>query len=119
MLFASGPSGTKNFKDYTNQIDMDSVEITLYQGNTISSLKARLYDLTSSATLLPENDIVALDQSDPNGWPTLNMALNGSMEGSYSGGVAPSWTAINTGTGITYASSTIAKFTSHSQSVTI
>ncbi len=91
MLLAAG-HGVANLIDYTLLYDRTTFECSSSQGDTLDTLNVTLHDPACSATLRAEDDLVALDERDPNGWPTVNLLKNPSFEGTYSGGgVAPSW----------------------------
>lgn len=100
MLLGIGP-GVQNLQSYSNNFSYDSVTIQSTQGTTLDQLQVRVFDLLSSFPIVAEDDIVCLDELDPAGWPTVNLFNNPSFEGTYSGGVAPSWAPNNNVTGFT------------------
>lgn len=118
MLIASGP-GVAALQDYTAASYQDSVDITLNQGDTVSTMKVSIHDPLSSFPILMEDDIVALDETDPAGWPTCNLLLNPSLEAPFTSGVAQYWTLANGGSGVTAASSATAAFGAASQQITL
>jgi hypothetical protein len=116
MLTGIGP-GVASLKDYTNFIDVESQSCSSVQGDTLDQAQCTIYDLTSAFTITDEDDLVFLDESDPNGWPTVNLVpTNPSFEAPYSSGVASGWTGTNTGaTGVTASQSATAKYGAASQ----
>jgi hypothetical protein len=101
MLIAAGP-GVANLKDYTNYTEESSIIVTLTQGDTLPTAKCQMVDLTNSFTITDETDFFVLDEYDPNGWPTVNLVTAPGLTGPYTGGVTSGWSAITTGSGITY-----------------
>ncbi len=118
MLIASGP-GVAALQDYTASTYEDGVDITLNQGDTLSTMKCVVHDPLSSFPIIMEDDLVALDETDPNGWPTCNLLLNPSLEAPYTSGVAQYWALTGGTTGVTAASSGTAAYGSASQQVTL
>lgn len=118
MLIGAGKT-VKALIDYTNHIDQGTIEITQAQGDTLPEMKCQITDQKSQFTLIPEDEIVVLDENDTNGWPTINLLNNGSMEGTYASGIAPSWTGDNTGaSGVAVASSASSYVGSKAQQIT-
>ncbi len=107
MLTAIGP-GVASLKDYTEYIAIDTQDITLVQGNTQGQYKAAVWDWASQFTITDEDDIVACDESDINGWPGVNLLGNSSFEAPYTSGLAADWSSSFSGgaTGITLAQNT-------------
>lgn len=96
MLVAIGP-GVTSLQDYTNQTNAESITIKGAQGDTLDELTCVVHDPNSSAPISNEDDVVILDEQDPNGWPTVNLAPNPSFEGTYTSGLAPSTTTFTPG----------------------
>jgi hypothetical protein len=116
MLTAIGP-GVASLQDYTEFIPIDSLSIQNIQGDAQDTAACTVWDAASTFTITDEDDIVMLDEADPNGWPGVNLLTNQSFEGTYSSGIAPNWAANQTGTGITYSSSATALYGSAAQQI--
>lgn len=117
MLTAIG-AGLTALVDYTQQTHQGT-RISQQQGAANDTAQLVLWDPQAVTAIVPEQDLIVLDENDPNGWPTVNLLANPSFEGTYSGGVAPNWTVLGTPTGVTYASSTTAKYGSAAQSIAL
>lgn len=100
MLIAIGP-GVTGLKDYTSVIDYNSIQSQSIQGDTLDTCKCQIWDYNGSATADDEDDIVFLDEADPTGFPTVNLAPNPNTSGTYVSGIAPSWTLTGNTTGVT------------------
>lgn len=94
MLVAIG-NHVNNIQNYTNVTEADSIELDQSQGNTDDTIKLQVRDPLSSFPITPEDELYLMDETDPNGFPTVNLLANGSFEGSYNTGVAPSWAGNN------------------------
>lgn len=92
MLIAAGP-GLASLTSYSQLLDARSFQAQSQQGTTLDTLTVVLRDRSNTATLVEEDDVVALDETDPNGWPTVNLLANPGLTGTYVSGVAPNWTA--------------------------
>jgi Spherulation-specific family 4 len=120
ILTAMGP-GVASLQDYSRLIDAKSIAITQQQGTQNDTLQSLLWDALSTTTVVPEDDLVVVDASDPLGFPTVNLLQNPSFEGAYNNGVA-GWWGIFPGTpptGATVASSATAKFGTTAQRMAI
>lgn len=104
MLIAIGP-GTHALQDYTKYTEKSSIEMQAHQGDTLDTLKCTVRDAKSAFTIDNEDDIVILDETDSNGWPTMNLLQNPSFEGSYTT-IAPSWSQGSAGTGVSWNKAT-------------
>ena len=105
MIVLAGP-GVKNLQYYSSKIDADSIQIQENQGDTLNTFSCTLYDPSSAATIVCEDDVVVCDEMDPNGFPCVNLAPNPSLEGTYTSGIAPSWSTTGTLTGFTFSKAT-------------
>lgn len=109
MLIAFGP-GLTGLQDYTQQIWYDTINVATTQGDKIDKFVCTLHDFLNTVTIAAEDDAIVLDETDVNGWPTVNLLANPSFEGTYASGIAPSWTGVNTGAaGVTASANTTAK----------
>lgn len=104
MLLALGP-GVTGLQDYSRWYDYRKTFIEAAQGDALDTFNTIIHDPTSSFTIVPEDDLVCLDETDTNGWPSCQLLLNPSFEGTYSGGVAPNWLSF-AASGVTYAKNT-------------
>lgn len=119
MLVAIGP-GIVNLQDYSPYVDYTQTSIVQSQGDTLDTFTLAIHDALAAFTIVDEDDIVALERDDPTGWPTVNLLINPSFEGTYVSGVAPSWTGGNTGaTGVTASSSATSQYGAAAQSVSL
>lgn len=108
MLIVIGPDVT-SAQDYTERIAAQSIQIVQNQGDTLDTMKCVINDPYSVYGVGVEDEIYVLEEDDPNGWPTTNLAVNPDFSGSYTNGgtTAPNWTiSPYPSTGITFAKST-------------
>lgn len=119
MLIAIGP-GVTGLQDYTNYTDIQNIKLESIQGSTNDTCDFTVFDLSSSFPIQTEDDVYCLDETDPTGWPTVNLLQDPSFEGTYASGIAPNWTGNATGaTGVTVTSSATALYGSKAQSITL
>lgn len=118
MLIAIGP-GVTGLQDYTNYTDIQNIKLSSVQGSTNDTCDFTVFDLSSSFPIQTEDDVFCLDETDPNGWPTVNLLLNPSFEGTYVSGLAPNWNSNQITAGITIASNATALYGIASQSITL
>lgn len=101
VLIAGGPEVT-NLIDYTNFTYLDQIIANPAQGDQIGTCKVVIHDPTATNYLAEEDDFFLLDEQDPNGFPTLNLLVNGGLEPPYTSGIPNSWTNVSTvSTGVT------------------
>lgn len=100
MLLTIGP-GVPSLQDYTMTTDVRGIRVSQHQGDTLDTFKCVTTDVLSKYTIAPEDDIVWLNDRDPNGFPTVNLLKNPNFSGTYSGGIAPNWTGSGIVAGVT------------------
>lgn len=83
-----GPSPTA--LQWLSRVPWQSITAQGKQGTAPDTIQFTVDDPLSTATIQPEDHIVWLDLSDPNGWPTTNLIPNPTFAGTFSGGVPPS-----------------------------
>lgn len=101
MLTAIGP-GVSALLDYTPWTDYTTQVVTAAQGDVRDTYRCTIRDLLGKFTIADEDEIVACDEQDPNGWPACNLLANPALS-AFSGNTPTSWN-VNTspnGTGVT------------------
>jgi hypothetical protein len=105
VLILAGPNITA-YKDYTRQVHLSDINIESTQGDTHDTLQITMHDPTRSNTVVEEDEFIICDESDPAGFPTVNLLLNPSLEPPYTSGVPASWITTTLPSGVVLSQQT-------------